>query len=72
MFLEEERACVEEFALRAEQGIHCVQSRVSVRGGRRGERGRQDPVIESQSLAKFTFYHVVKKRPLRISVRCVP
>lgn len=57
MFLEEERAYAEEFALRAHQGIHCVLCRVSVGGGRLGERGRQDLVMEYQSLAKeFMFY----------------
>lgn len=71
MFLEEERAYAEEFALRAEQGIHCVLSRVSVGGGRHSERRGQDPVMEFQSLAKeFTF--VVKKKQLRVSIRCVP
>lgn len=78
--MEEERAYAEEFALRAEEGIHWVQGSVSIGGGRHGERRRQDLVIESQSLAKeFIFYHTwrlksmeAKKKPLRISIRCVP
>ena len=69
--MEEERSYAEEFAVRAEQGIHCAKAELAL--GEGGVvRGRQHPVTESWRPSKeLTFYHVVKKKLLRVFIRCV-